>query len=212
MSGGRRPATVIRPSALLIPTTETIGYFETDALTLAGWLASALRSPKLPRKVRPTPLRELIDGLLPLGERTRHLLLPGGAWTALLNNSRLGTDLGVLPLHAVHELGCRAIRAVAAGDLDGKYPATALDVFDPSVEWESLHQRRALWAGNDGGSWSFDDIGERYDFEEPETYRQRRVRDRFTQAMLDRYLDALGIPPASDFDERIIGAYYVVKR
>jgi len=212
MSGGRRPATVIRPSALLIPTTEEIGYFETDALTLAGWLASALHSPTPPRELRPTPLRELIDGLLPLGERTRHLLLPGGAWTALLNNSRLGTDLGLLPRHAARELGCRAIRAVAADDERRRYPATILEVFDPSTEHESPHLRRVLWAVKDGGRWTFNDVGGRFAFEEPDSYLQRRIRERFTPAMLDRYLDALGIPPASGPDEQISGAYYVVER
>ncbi len=45
----------------------------------------------------------------------------------------------------------------------------------------------------DEGGWSFDALGPEQPYEEPERYRRRLIRDRFTREMLPRYLEALGI-------------------
>jgi hypothetical protein len=41
----------------------------------------------------------------------------------------------------------------------------------------------------------FDAWGPEQPYEEPERYRRRLIRDRFTREMLLRYLEALGITP-----------------
>jgi hypothetical protein len=56
-----------------------------------------------------------------------------------------------------------------------------------------LNQERAVVAMNDGGSWLFSADGIQQPFEEPESYKARRVADRFTDEMLERYCNALGI-------------------
>jgi hypothetical protein len=48
---------------------------------------------------------------------------------------------------------------------------------------------------NDGGRWIFETDGEMQAFEEPENYQAKRIRDRFTIKMLERYCRALGIEP-----------------
>ena len=45
----------------------------------------------------------------------------------------------------------------------------------------------------DGRKWVFSATGTEQPFEEAETYRAPRVRDRFTSEMLERYCNALGI-------------------
>jgi len=69
---------------------------------------------------------------------------------------------------------------------------------------------RSISAMNDGGKWSFDTFGEVLPFEESEPYQAKRIKDRFTPEMLDRYLKAMGIHA---FDEAFYdspgGAYLV---
>jgi len=56
-----------------------------------------------------------------------------------------------------------------------------------------LNQKRAVVAMNDGGSWLFSADGIQQPFEEPESYKARRIADRLTGEMLERYCKALGI-------------------
>ena len=65
-----------------------------------------------------------------------------------------------------------------------------------------LNQERAVVAMNDGGSWLFSADGIPQPFEEPESYKARRIADRFTDEMLERYCKALDIRL---FDEAFYG-------
>jgi len=69
-----------------------------------------------------------------------------------------------------------------------------------STEW--LNQERAIVAMNDGGRWMFAAEGKMQSFEEPEKYKARKIRDRFTDEMLERYCFALGV---KSFDEGFYG-------
>jgi hypothetical protein len=79
----------------------------------------------------------------------------------------------------------------------------------PAVMWEvymppelggkpPLGYRRSIAVSNDGGRWTFDDIGEPFAFEQLDRYRSRRLRDRFTPEMLREYLGHFGLSPLSD--------------
>ena len=46
---------------------------------------------------------------------------------------------------------------------------------------------------NDGGRWLFSVNGKEQSFEEADKYRSRRISDRFTDEMLERYCRALDI-------------------
>jgi hypothetical protein len=46
---------------------------------------------------------------------------------------------------------------------------------------------------NDGGTWMFAADGTEQTFEESQKYNARRIADRFTNEMLERYCEALGI-------------------
>jgi hypothetical protein len=52
---------------------------------------------------------------------------------------------------------------------------------------------RTVSVAHDGQRWQFSAHGVQQDFEDESSYRSRRVRDRFTSAMLQDYCDALGI-------------------
>jgi hypothetical protein len=69
------------------------------------------------------------------------------------------------------------------------------------TDW--LNQERAIVAMNDGGSWLFSADGIEQPFEELGSYKGRRIADRFTDQMLERYCEALGIKL---FDEAFYGS------
>ena len=122
---------------------------------------------------------------------TRYACVPVDRWTLVLTNGPHGTDVGVLPSQAARELGIRAIRAVV--DEGPMYPARILEVFGPGGD-PVLAGGRAVVAANDGGRWVFETSGNPYDFEDLEAYNKRKKSDRFTSAMVHKYLRALGVP------------------
>src|SRR5262249_10075236 len=66
---------------------------------------------------------------------------------------------------------------------------------------QSNHER-TLQVVNDGGQWRFEAYGSVLPFEQPERYKVRPIRKRFTPEMLEAYCSALGIRL---FDERFYG-------
>ena len=97
---------------------------------------------------------------------------------------------------------CRGVRAVSvpntirktpSGEL-GRFGATMFEVYGrDSVSHSLLNIRRSVCAANDGGRWVFDANGVAFEFEQPERYKARRIRDRFTPELLEEYLAHLGI-------------------
>lgn len=202
---------MILPSDLAGGTTRTVGLFEVDAGALVRWVAHSIGE----RQYGFLPTATLVDCLSEIPRKEdardprRDLVVPLGGWCALLNNGIRGTDVGPLPWKAPTKLGCRAIRAISSEASEN--PATMLEVYDPASQ-HPLFRRRLLYAMSDRGRWSFDAEGEPFDFEETENYSKRRIRDRFTPEMLERYLIALGVPMLESAEEPIDGAILVAKQ
>ena len=79
------------------------------------------------------------------------------------------------------------------------YPAVIWEVYDrPEAGGDENGYRRSLAAANDGGRWVFEQSGTPYSFEELDAYAAPRKKNRFTDEMLHRYLNELGIPPLND--------------
>lgn len=188
---------MIVPSGLKPPTAESVFFYEVAPGVMADWLCSLDPAVFQERAAAAAPLLGLVEATLPRApfpERRFLCLGLGEGWTAILTNDRLGSDMGVLPARAAHQLGCRAIRALATSPGD-VYPATILEVFGPDGDPERRQCRRVVSAANDGGRWRFDEFGEPFGFEQVDRYAARRKRDRFTSEMLEQYLLALGVPP-----------------
>jgi hypothetical protein len=192
---------MILPSQLAPPTTDTAGYFRYRTEALADWLATALGPDWRRRRLSTDSLAEVVAHLAPQAPLSRYALLPVGDWTVLLNDGPNGTDLGVLPMHAARDLGCSAVRAVAILRKPDRFPATIMEVYEPTAP-APLRCRRSIYAADDGGRWTFGEFGERFAFEEEDAYARRRVRDRFTPDMLERYLRALSVPVNDEPDTR----------
>jgi hypothetical protein len=148
-------------------------------------------------------LEDALWSLLPLVdiEVSRELFIPtASGWTAYVDNGWNGPDVfPPVSYLSTERLDCLGVRAVAARHNmradeqgPGQYGSVQLDVWGPDGA-PPLQYVRSVHAANDGGRWVFGQSGAPFAFEETERYRARRIRDRFTFAMLRRYLDSLGI-------------------
>jgi hypothetical protein len=106
----------------------------------------------------------------------------------------------LLPRHAANELGCTTIRATAAVPRADRFGAVILEVYDEKSAQDPLRGRRSIYAADDGGRWVFDQVGEPFPFEDLEAYTRRRIRDRFTPAMMGDYLRGLGVDVDAELD------------
>lgn len=202
---------MILPSGLKPPTTESVYLYDVTPETLARWLCSLDEDCSREPAPGATSLLGLIEATLPRApfpERRFLCLGLSHTWCAVLTNNRLGSDMGVLPSRAAKQLGCRAIRAVAARSAEA-YPGTILEAYGPDGDPEHGHCRRVVGAVNDGGRWTFDEFGDPFDFEHVERYKARKIRDRFTPEILEHYLLGLDVPPLEP--ESLTGANVLVR-
>jgi len=145
-------------------------------------------------------LAATFDALLPLsqGKRRRAFVATRSGWTAQFQSGIQGSDpFPVMSLFA-GKLGALAMR-VCRSPQSALYPATVWEVYaPPGLGGNDLNYKRSVSAANDGGTWTFDESGERYAFEDVAAYSAPRMRDRFTPEMLDRYLAEFGLHPFDD--------------
>jgi hypothetical protein len=172
------------PNADMARAFSTVGWFELSTADLAEWIIKSWGG-----FAQQIPLD--LSGLQALVARTdvltSRVLLPAGAWTAVLTNGPLGTDLGGLPTLIASAFNTKTIRAVASS------AATILEVYDGAKE-------RNVYAADDGGRWKFGQFGDPLPFEDGSAYSRRRVKDRFTPDMLRSYLAALGVPSPNEIE------------
>lgn len=180
------------PSAAGGDVTKQVGFFEIDSKLLADWIQIGLDEMWEVRQSSCSSLADAISVLQPNAAVTRYLCVPFGTWSVLLNNSPLGTDVGVLPSYAARELGCRAIRAANIDD-DATFPARILEVYGPGGE-PPLALERSIVVAKDGGRWVFEASGTPYPFEDQAAYKRRTKASRLSSAMVFDYLRALGVP------------------
>ncbi|MCE5289238.1 MAG: hypothetical protein LLG14_08335 [Nocardiaceae bacterium] len=181
------------PTAAGAATTSSVGYFEVRAAALADFIVDGFDGGWVTRPAGVASMCEVVTLLAPRAVVSRCVCLPVGRWTALLNNSPLGTDVGVLPSYAARELGCRGMRVVSTED-SATYPAHILEVYGPAGLPPLAIERSIVAAKSDGGRWVFETFGKPYPFEDQSAYVRRRKADRFTTDMLFDYLRALDVP------------------
>ena len=126
-------------------------------------------------------------------------MVAAGRWTAYFDNSIGGSDpegpiaylsrtlscQGVVIRDVPHTIGLPGIR-------DGRSGSVQFMLFGP-LQTEFINYVRTVAAAYDGNRWVFVATGTEQAFEESQAYQARRIRDRFTSDMLERYCQALGI-------------------
>ena len=111
--------------------------------------------------------------------------------------SRTGSDApGVISRAAPAVPGCRRKihPHIWKGEVGvtGTYGIVQFELFAPQPR-EFLNYERSVGALHDGTRWCFEVQGTVQPYEEVDQYSARKIRDRFTPEMLERYCSALGI-------------------
>jgi hypothetical protein len=179
------------------PITSSIGYLEKPldetAQGLEDWRRSLVSEVNVAHASEGFP--EVLRRLAPLtsGARPRELVVAAGEWTAYFDNSLRGTDAVSAIGYLSRKLQCQglAIRVKPhtiglPGVARGRAGSVQFELFGP-IKTTFLNYVRTVGVTFDGGKWVFEANGTEQPFEEHDTYRARRVRDRFTSEMLGRY-------------------------
>jgi hypothetical protein len=184
------------------PITSEIGFLAVPLHEATAAMETWRR--RLFENVRVTPLTEDFPGVLhrlePLtfNHHDRELFVQvGDEWTAFFDCGMRGTDsLGPVSVLS-RSLDCRGFMAACEPNTDGRevpgrYGNVHFSLFGPENDGHFGNHMRAIQAVQDS-RWEFILTGQEQWFEEPEAYSSRRVRDRFTSGMLERYSQALGV-------------------
>lgn len=191
------------------PVTFRFGFIETSFSSLCDAFQEWFRTidakyPNLRTEFTPiaAPLPKALLTLEPLTNPSDRYLLAEtkSSWTAVFANGLRVNDVasptGYLPM----VLKCRGLEVGHTPDLsksNGKdsirmWGSTLFTLYGPNrTDW--LNRIRHIHVSNDVGGWTFDNGGDLQPFEEAEAYKKRRIEDRFTFEMLERYCQALGI-------------------
>lgn len=184
------------------PITSSIGFLELPIDDAAHGLEEWRRARHEVAVIRPDDgFPEVLHRLEPLtsGARPRELLVSAGQWTAYFDNSLRGPDAVSAIGYLSRKLKCQglAVRVVPRtvglpGVSRGRAGSVQFELFGP-LQTKFLNYVRTVAVTFDGTKWVFNANGTEQEFEEVEAYRSRRVRDRFTSEMLERYCQALGL-------------------
>jgi hypothetical protein len=187
------------------PITSAVGFIEAPlevvGLELQRWHRSLRNEAKI-RGVQgllPEVLHEL-EPLMTTGSTRELLLETRSSWIAYFDNVAAGTDPMGPVSYLCGVIHCRGVIASyvphtltsEARDAEGRYGGVQFSLVGPE-ETDFLNFVRSIEVVNDGGPWVFNASGSPQPFEEPERYTARRIRDRFTPEMLERYCAALGV-------------------
>jgi hypothetical protein len=172
------------------PLGWTIGFLArplavTQEATLRWHAAFAVKRDML--ELRGLPIVDALARLTPLQTPPGRELLVDvrGGWTAHFHNNHLGGDSASWTYHLSGVLGCEGVIASHIPVEQYPCPGTTFEVCGPDA--------RSVRLGRDGGRWTFAARGRPRPYEEVEAYGRKPVCERFTRAMLVRYLAALGI-------------------
>jgi hypothetical protein len=121
-------------------------------------------------------------------------------WTAVFANGLRVNDVFGPVSYLPPRLNCRGLEVGYAPDhcrsqrkdLIPVWGHTLFALYGPS-NTDSLNRIRYVSVSNDASGWSFFESGTVQEFEEIDTYKKRRIQERFTAEMLERYCKALGI-------------------
>lgn len=180
------------------PVTWEIGFLHTT-LERAVAACEEWQAPRAEievRRLHGSLEHDLLPALLPLTKwgRLRKLLVPvGSEWVAYFDSDYDGADVGGSIRHMSRIIGCEYVRAGAKPFEDSRN-STQRGLGAIIFGWARPgHVIRYIQLNEDQPRWEIHFMGEVQPFEETERYAERRIRNRFDSAMLERYCRAIGI-------------------
>jgi hypothetical protein len=141
-------------------------------------------------------LAALLNTLLPLtGPQVRYIWIKTcSGWTSYFDNFLNGSDPFGPISYLAGVLKCRGVTVSYRPQNEACEGGASFSLFGAGqTDW--LNCIRSISAINEGGRWRWDANGMVQPFEETERYQARRIRDRLTPDMIERYCASLGIRP-----------------
>jgi hypothetical protein len=179
------------------PITNAIGFLEADFAAVVDadqkWRSSI---GVYPGQKMSGDLAVLLNALLPLtGPLLSYIWIKTcDRWTSYFDNLVNGSDPFGPISYPAGVLKCRGVIVSYRPQTQTCEGGASFSLFGPEkTEW--LNYVRSVSAINDGGRWRWDANGHVQSFEETDQYRARRIRDRLTLDMIERYSGSLGIRP-----------------
>lgn len=188
-------------STLYAPTTTKIAFFKIGCDEMAQaffeWserintqfgLAHTERLERLT-----DPLEKKLIRLLPLakGRENKRLMLPTkSAWTAFMTNGFYGGDIHSPVSYMGEKLKVVNLSIVMVADVPGSQPGSTQFVFRDMTS--EPHKIRSIIAHRES-RWEWNEYGESLPYEETERYKAKKIKDRLTPEMVERYCRHLGI-------------------
>jgi hypothetical protein len=190
------------------PVTFRFGFVESSFASLCEafqeWFRTidAQKGLKTEFRTIVAPLETALLSLEPLTTPSdRYLLVETKSnWTAIFANGLRVNDVFSPASYLPLRLNCRGLEVGYApdgsksdrNDLIRVWGQTLFALYGPSnTDW--LNRIRYLSLSNDVGGWSFSESGDVQPYEELGAYNNRRIQERFTIEMLERYCRALGV-------------------
>jgi hypothetical protein len=188
------------------PVTSAIGFLQAPVSEVAdaivAWRAGLQRVTSMTKLTDPIP--SVLTRLEPLvgGARPRELVVSNSAtWTAYFDCGLRGPDAVSAMGHLAEVLGCQGIAIRTTPHVVDsttrsilRMGAMQFEMFGP-LRTDFINYVRTVSCTYSGSGWRFDVNGTVQWFEEVAQYEVRRIRDRFTSQMLERYCRALEIDP-----------------
>ncbi|WP_225748574.1 hypothetical protein [Eikenella sp. Marseille-P7795] len=144
-----------------------------------------------------------LNSLLPLNRSKVMVSETKSNWCVYVNNSMHGTCLNSDPPYLCEKLGVREIAVTLVRNIpkikpgstqflykDGTRPEKVLSA--TGTGWHNQFPYRYIAAHHES-RWEFEGRGDPLPFEEFEQYQARRIKDRLTPEMVERYCSHFGI-------------------
>ena len=193
------------------PTTNFMAFFETPYDELVDFIVQWERKRDVVNDRR-VPVRKIdiggtweqrLNSLLPLNRSKVMVSETQSNWCVYVNNSPNGTDLYADPPYLCEKLGVREIAVTLVRDIPKIKPGSIQFLYKDYTRaekvlsatgtgWCDQFPRRYIAAHHES-RWEFVDQGEPLPFEEVEQYQARRIKDRLTPEMVERYCSHFSI-------------------
>ena len=193
------------------PTTNLMAFLEVPYDKLVDFIVQWERKRDVVNDRR-VPVRKIdiggtweqrLNSLLPLNRSKVMVSETQSNWCVYVNNSPNGTDLYADPPYLCEKLGVREIAVTLVRDIPKIKPGSTQFLYEDYTRaekvlsatgtgWCDQFPRRYIAAHHES-RWEFVDQGEPLPFEEVEQYQARRIKDRLTPEMVERYCSHFGI-------------------
>ena len=191
------------------PTTNLMAFLEVPYDKLVDGLAQWERKQD---KYREVPVQKIeiggtweqrLNSLLPLTLHSPKAMISEtqSPWCVYVDNGMQRTDLNSDPRYLCKTLGIREVSVVMVKDIPNDQPGSTQFIYmdgtraekigTPTDYYYKIPSRYVL--AHRESRWEFEEWGEPFPFEELEQYQARRIKDRLTPEMVERYCSHFGI-------------------